>query len=90
MDPQQRLLLELAWEAFENAGADFNTLKQSDTGVYIAQFANDYENNMFKDTRVVPVSVLQPATVLCTDFDPAVWNDGNGTSHYCESYFVHI
>lgn len=56
MDPQQRILLEVAWEAFENAGADLHDLKESDTGVYIASFTKDYENNMFKDTRFVPVS----------------------------------
>ncbi|MEV4148838.1 type I polyketide synthase [Amycolatopsis sp. NPDC049691] len=35
MDPQQRLLLEVAWETFERAGLDRDTLKAGDTGVFI-------------------------------------------------------
>ncbi|WP_425580382.1 type I polyketide synthase, partial [Streptomyces iranensis] len=34
MDPQQRLLLETAWETFESAGLDRDTLAGSNTGVF--------------------------------------------------------
>ncbi|RNG22368.1 type I polyketide synthase, partial [Streptomyces botrytidirepellens] len=34
MDPQQRLLLETAWETFESAGLDRDTLSGSNTGVF--------------------------------------------------------
>ncbi|SHM11822.1 type I polyketide synthase AVES [Actinacidiphila paucisporea] len=42
VDPQQRLLLELAWEAFEYAGIDPDTLRGGDTGVFTGLVHNDY------------------------------------------------
>ncbi len=42
MDPQQRLSLELAWEALEHARIVPDTVRGSDTGVFIGSIANEY------------------------------------------------
>ncbi|MFE1930515.1 SDR family NAD(P)-dependent oxidoreductase [Streptomyces sp. NPDC059474] len=49
MDPQQRLLLETAWEAVERAGIAPDSLRGSDTGVFVGTCAQDYPE-LLRDT----------------------------------------
>ncbi|MER5264527.1 type I polyketide synthase [Actinosynnema sp. NPDC002837] len=45
-DPQQRLLLETAWETFESAAIDPETLRGSRTGVYAGVMYDDYASRL--------------------------------------------
>ncbi len=46
MDPQHRLLLELTWETLERAGIPADSLRGSQTGVYIGMMSGDYSTRL--------------------------------------------
>jgi acyl-CoA synthetase (AMP-forming)/AMP-acid ligase II/3-oxoacyl-(acyl-carrier-protein) synthase/acyl carrier protein len=48
LDPQQRMLLKQTWHALENAAIAPNSLKGSDTGVFIGISSHDYETLIVK------------------------------------------
>lgn len=49
MDPQQRILLEVTWDALRDAGCTAESLRGSDTGVFVAIYNDDYARNLFRD-----------------------------------------
>lgn len=49
VDPQQRYLLELTWEALEHAGIRPDSLKKTNTGVYLGMSSVDYAYRMADD-----------------------------------------
>jgi acyl transferase domain-containing protein len=43
-DPQQRLLMEVVWESLEHAGINPQTLKNTQTGVFVGSWTSDYRD----------------------------------------------
>ena len=49
IDPQQRMFLEISWEALERAGYSKSDLMNSNTGVYMGVYTNDYQRLVLKN-----------------------------------------
>jgi acyl transferase domain-containing protein len=54
IDPQQRILLEVTYEALENAGVPIESIRGSQTGVYVALVSRDYDRQIYKDPSHIP------------------------------------
>lgn len=54
IDPQQRLLLETVYEALEAGGHSMETLRGSDTAVYVGTMGCDYNDTIMRDLDSIP------------------------------------
>nr|APX44007.1 polyketide synthase [Pestalotiopsis microspora] len=54
IDPQQRLLLETVYEALEVGGHTLESLRGSDTAVYVGTMGVDYHETLLRDLDVIP------------------------------------
>lgn len=53
-DPQQRILLQTIYEGIEATGLPMNSLRGSDTAVYVGLMCGDYEAMLLHDLDTVP------------------------------------
>jgi hybrid polyketide synthase/nonribosomal peptide synthetase ACE1 len=54
MDPQQRLLLETVYEALESGGHSMESLRGTDTAVYVGTMSVDYGDILLRDVETLP------------------------------------
>jgi hybrid polyketide synthase / nonribosomal peptide synthetase ACE1 len=55
IDPQQRLLLETVYESVESAGLQMESLKGSNTAIYVGLMCGDYSDMMTRDPDAFPM-----------------------------------
>ncbi|WP_262704978.1 MULTISPECIES: SDR family NAD(P)-dependent oxidoreductase [Streptomyces] len=79
MDPQLRLLLEVLYATAEDAGVA-PSLRGSDTGVFVGQCFQDYDNEMIARGRTVGVHDPIGAAVSMTANRPSFFFDLSGPS----------
>lgn len=66
MDPQQRLLIEVVYEGLESAGLTIDSLRGSDTAVYVGLMCADYEASLLRDRQCVRVHYSEYPLILAT------------------------
>ncbi|KAL8721592.1 MAG: hypothetical protein Q9225_001756 [Loekoesia sp. 1 TL-2023] len=54
IDPQQRLLLETVYEALESGGHTIESLRGSNTAVYVGTMGVDYNDTLLRDLNTIP------------------------------------
>lgn len=54
MDPQQRLVLETVYESLEAGGHTLESLRGSDTAVYVGTMTADYNDTLTRDHNTIP------------------------------------
>ena len=54
MDPQQRMLLEVVYEGIESAGLSIDSLRGSNTGVFVGLMCGDYDSIISRDLDSIP------------------------------------
>ncbi|KAL9598446.1 MAG: hypothetical protein Q9219_004482 [cf. Caloplaca sp. 3 TL-2023] len=54
MDPQQRQLLETVYEALEAGGHSIESLRGSDTAVFVGTMTADYNDALLRDLNTIP------------------------------------
>lgn len=54
IDPQQRLLMEVVYEALEAGGHPMESLRGSDTAVYVGTMSVDYNDIVLRDLESTP------------------------------------
>ncbi|KAL8733505.1 MAG: hypothetical protein Q9181_003567 [Wetmoreana brouardii] len=54
MDPQQRLLLETVYKALESGGHTIESLRGSDTAVYVGTIGVDYTDTLVRELNTIP------------------------------------
>lgn len=66
IDPQQRLLMETVYEGLESAGLTIDSLRGSDTAVYVGLMCGDYEASLLRDRKYTQVNYLESPFCLAT------------------------
>lgn len=59
IDPQQRLLMETVYEGLESAGLTIDSLRGSNTGVFVGLMCGDYEASLLRDREYTDLLVVK-------------------------------